>query len=264
MPRASSQVLRDPRGEDSLVAIDRFVLATRDSGYKGTASAVAELVDNALQAGGTRIVIRVEHEEGGEGLTLSVLDNGCGMDAGTLGQALRFGGSSRFNDRRGLGRYGMGLPNSSLSQALRVDVTTWQTKHTAIASFLDVDEIAAGATVRVPRPLQTSVPGQAVTLGLNSGTLVSWSRCDRLDHRRPSTLERKLKSFLGRVFRHFLWGGVEITVNGEQVLPIDPLFLQKVSRPRRPRVRNSFGVRHRIATAGSQSTGLRSDFGHVL
>ncbi len=72
MPRASSQVLRDPRGEDSLVAIDRFVLATRDSGYKGTASAVAELVDNALQAGGTRIVIRVEHEEGGEGLTLSV------------------------------------------------------------------------------------------------------------------------------------------------------------------------------------------------
>ena len=35
----------------SIVALDRFIQATRDSGYRGTPSAVAELVDNALQAG---------------------------------------------------------------------------------------------------------------------------------------------------------------------------------------------------------------------
>ena len=38
-------------GSFSIVAVDAFVRATRDSGYKGTPSAVAELLDNALQAG---------------------------------------------------------------------------------------------------------------------------------------------------------------------------------------------------------------------
>ena len=46
---------------------------------------------------------------------LLVQDNGTGMDPFTLRTALRFGGTTRFNDRTGLGRYGMGLPNSSLS-----------------------------------------------------------------------------------------------------------------------------------------------------
>src|SRR5262245_60199544 len=114
--------------DDSLVAIDRFFLATRDSGYRGTSSAVAELVDNALQAGATNIVIDVSSDEVKDGgaLHLQVIDDGAGMDDATLRQALRFGGSTRFNDRSGLGRYGMGLPNSSLSQARRLSVYTWR------------------------------------------------------------------------------------------------------------------------------------------
>jgi hypothetical protein len=34
----------------SIIAVDKFIQATRDSGYKGTASAISELVDNAIQA----------------------------------------------------------------------------------------------------------------------------------------------------------------------------------------------------------------------
>ena len=47
----------------ALVAVERFVLATRDSGYKDTSSAVAELVDNAAQAGARRVLIRVDDDE---------------------------------------------------------------------------------------------------------------------------------------------------------------------------------------------------------
>jgi hypothetical protein len=39
-----------PRGDASIVAVERFIHATRDSGYRGTLSAVAEFVDNSLQA----------------------------------------------------------------------------------------------------------------------------------------------------------------------------------------------------------------------
>ena len=211
----------------SIVAVDKFIWATRDSGYKGTPSAVAELVDNALQAGATEISVKltVDQSESEHPLVLSVLDNGSGMDAETLRMALRFGGSTRFNDRRGLGRYGMGLPNSSLSQAKRVTVHSWESgQGEVLQSHLDIDEISTGAITEVPVPRRVARPH--FVNGHSNGTAVTWSRCDRLDNKRVSTLTRKLLIALGRRFRFFLWDGVSIDVNGDAVEPIDPLFLQ--------------------------------------
>ena len=57
------------------------------------------------------------------------------------------------------------------------------------------------------------------------GTVVVWDECDRLDHKRLSTLESKLGSVLGRMFRYFIWSGkVDLSINGQSVAPIDPLF----------------------------------------
>ena len=56
---------------------------------------------------------------------IAVLDNGSGMDATTLRMALQFGNGTRLDDRSGIGRFGMGLPNASISQAARVDIWTW-------------------------------------------------------------------------------------------------------------------------------------------
>lgn len=215
----------------SIVALDKFIQATRDSGYKGTASAVSELIDNSLQAGATEIAVSITMDEDTHEhpLVLSVVDNGSGMDARSLRTALRFGGSSRFNDRNGLGRYGMGLPNSSLSQAKRVTVHTWRSSRgQVLSSYLDIDEIARGDLTAVPEP--TVVPRPSFINGHASGTLVTWSRCDRLDHRRISTLTRRLLVSLGRRFRHFLWGGVSLKINGDAVMPIDPLYLNADSQ----------------------------------
>ena len=216
--------------DNSLVAIDRFIQATRDSGYKGTQSAIAELVDNALQAGADTIIIQIEPTpDSVDDIRVEVIDNGCGMNSATLQQALRFGGTTRFNDRLGLGRYGMGLPNSSLSQARRLDVHTWRSNRQAFTSFLDVDEIARGKIISVPEPVRTTLPPKALAMGFRTGTIVTWSRCDRLDYRKPTTIARKLQAFLGRVFRYFLWSGTIISINGEPIRAIDPLFLNEDS-----------------------------------
>ena len=210
----------------SIVAINTFIRATRDSGYKGTPSAVSELVDNALQAGATQIFITLtaDEDKNEHPLMLSVLDNGSGMDAFTLRTALRFGGSSRFDDRRCLGRYGMGLPNSSFSQAKRVTVYSWGSCNSGVLrTYLDIDEIASGVLAEVPEPERVDCP--PFVNGRATGTAVIWTGCDRLDNRRISTLTRKLLFSLGRIFRYFLWDGVSIKVNGDAVEPIDPLFL---------------------------------------
>lgn len=212
--------------EFSIVAVDKFVQATRDSGYKSTPSAVAELIDNSLQAGATKIAVSLTRDLKQEEhpIALSVMDNGSGMDGRTLRTALRFGGSTRFNNRVGLGRYGMGLPNSSLSQAKRVTVHSWKSRSGWVfRSYLDIDEITSGEITEVPKPERVRRP--TLVDGYDSGTVVTWTRCDRLDNRRISTLIRKLLRVLGRQFRHFLWDGVSIRVNGDAVEPIDPLFL---------------------------------------
>jgi len=116
------------QGDTSIIILDRFIQATRDSGYKGTASAISELVDNSIQAEATRISISLIPSPDDGTICVRTLDNGCGMDPQTLRQSLRFGGSTRFGFRTGLGRYGMGLPNASLSQARRIVVYTWQEK----------------------------------------------------------------------------------------------------------------------------------------
>lgn len=216
--------------EFSIIALDKFILATRDSGYRGTPSAVSELVDNALQADATEVHVWIKTPDREEdSLVIAVQDNGHGMDAATLRNALRFGGSTRFDDRAGIGRYGMGLPNSSFSQARRFEVYSWRNGASPISCYLDLDEIAAGSLTTVPKPTSAKQPKFFPPSSSSSGTIVVWQRCDRLDHRRISTLTRKMSGFLGRVFRYYLWRGVTITINEEPIRSIDPLFLKSPS-----------------------------------
>ena len=212
--------------DNSIIALDKFIQSTRDSGYKNTASAISELVDNAIQASAQNISVLIQPDgSNGAGIRVAVVDDGSGMDRHTLIQAMRFGGSSRFNDRSGLGRFGMGLPNSSLSQAMRVVVYSWQKSSVPLYTYLDVEEIAIGAMVKVPDPLSAALPEWLGRRDSTSGTAVVWEACDRLDHRRISTIVRKLVSALSRIFRHYLWSGIKIDINGQAVTANDPLFL---------------------------------------
>jgi len=65
----------------SSIALDKFIQATRDSGYKSTAAALSELVDNSIQAAATRIAITVAATtpDDDNGIEVSILDNGLGM-----------------------------------------------------------------------------------------------------------------------------------------------------------------------------------------
>ena len=77
----------------SLVVVHNFIQATRDTGYRSTATAVAELLDNALDAGARTIQVFVFEQQIGlePTIVLAVLDDGSGMDSATLRSALRFG-----------------------------------------------------------------------------------------------------------------------------------------------------------------------------
>jgi hypothetical protein len=209
-----------PVAQAGLIDEPHFILAMRDTGYRSTEAAVAELVDNALEAGARTIDLDVRRDDAGE-LRVHVLDDGRGMDVFRLANALRFGGTDRFASRRGFGRFGMGLPNSSISQARRVDVYSWQLGQSAHCACLDVDRIAGDAQ-GLERPRPAALPDWLGPVS-QSGTLVVWSRCDRIPHRRPGTILGRFRAAFARWYRYPIWDGVVIRVGGEPLAAIDPL-----------------------------------------
>ena len=206
--------LIESKAQPSFSIIDSrmTVKAMRDSGYKSTTHALAELIDNAIESAATEIEIfgmsRRDNRTGRFTLDeLAVLDNGEGMDADTLRGSLRYGHGTR-RDRRGIGRFGLGLPNSSMSQARRVDVWSWQSGVTnAVRTWLSIDDVERGAS-EIPEPELQPIPDgyrEASRSGFgDSGTLVVWSHLDRVEWKQASTTFKHTETLLGRIYRRFL------------------------------------------------------------
>jgi hypothetical protein len=215
----------------AIVNLRRFLEATRDSGYRSFDAAVSELVDNSLQARARRIeIILPDPKQEPSEAHVAVLDDGAGMSPEQLAVALQFGGSHRFNDRNGLGRFGMGLPNSSFSQARRVEVYSWQRHSDTFLTYLDLDELLANDRRALPVPTSASLPQPYDEYADETGTLVIWRKLDRVKHTTWRILLKRLDLCLGRKFRYFLWAGHRIGINGELVAAVDPLFLSSETR----------------------------------
>src|SRR5258708_35565079 len=117
----------------------RLTGSLRDVGYDFP-SAVADLVDNSLAAGASRV--EIEMEVAGAESRVLIADDGCGMTANGLAEALRFG-SRRVYGRGDLGRYGLGLKTASLSQCRTVTAASrWQGGKRTSVRQLDLDLIA--------------------------------------------------------------------------------------------------------------------------
>lgn len=197
-----------------IVSAKLAIDAMRDNGYKNSATAVAELIDNSIQAGGTKIELmcmeKIEYAMANPKARINqiaVLDNGHGMDSDVLVAAMQFGNGTRLNDRTGMGRFGMGLPASSISQARRVDVWSWKTPGEVLHTYLDIDDLGEGL---VPTPEKTEIPEmwKKASLGIGkSGTLVVWSKLDRCVWKTAEALIRNSEFVIGRMYRKFIFDG---------------------------------------------------------
>ena len=242
------------RRAGEIIPPELAVKAMRDSGYKNTAYALAELIDNSVQANATLVeVICIEaHRQVNERTrrriqVIGILDNGDGMSPETLRLALQFGNGTHLTDRKGIGRFGMGLPNSSISQCRRVEVWTWQNgPDNAMHTYLDVDEIEGRTMFAVPVPAHRPLPDEWRARSENietTGTLVVWTNFDdhRLTWRGASATLRNTEALVGRMYRKFiddgllsirllalLTGNAEPTFD-ERVRVNDPLYLMSNS-----------------------------------
>lgn len=238
------------------------ILELQDNGYKSSVSAISEIIDNSIQANATKVdvviiksTVRV-HDEIEE---ILIIDNGDGMDQFVFEKALQMSSGNRSKAKKGLGKYGQGLPNSSISQTKRVEVYTKQ-KTKIYTNYIDLEEIYNSGEPFLPNIEEISkidfpfIKHSKYKLP-DSGTVVRWVSPNKVKPKTARTLVIHLQKLLGRTFRNFIAGytdndgkihKAEINVivydyNGSnyepndlisiyKIKPFDPLFLMTDSQ----------------------------------
>ncbi len=228
----------DAEGWDLMIGA-AFVRGMRDIGYKSTAFAMAELIDNSIQAAASKVEVIFGFSNGTKPSKIAILDDGHGMTPKMTRASLIWGAGTRGNRRDGFGKYGYGLPTASISQCLRVEVYSKVAGGEWYRGYLDVEEIKDGAWTqgnRIQTPIEEIAELPEFVLAhlkadgrwadLDHGTIVVWDRLDsdRIDYKRREALRNKLVTDLGVIYRNYLLD-TPVTVDGVAVEPCDPLFL---------------------------------------
>ncbi len=152
----------------------------RDTGYDFD-TALADVVDNSIDAAATRIVIRTRMDTGGA-ISVTVADNGHGMDTPDLLNAMTYGTSGK-KGKGTLGKFGLGLKTASTAFCRRLSVVTRaQASGEVLKATWDLDHVVQAGKweilIDVPTADEIELLDEAATNA--PGTLVLWEKVDRL------------------------------------------------------------------------------------
>ncbi|WP_176050839.1 ATP-binding protein [Burkholderia sp. BCC1644] len=212
--------------------------SSRDSGFDLSA-AIGEPVDNSFEAGASIIRIGTLKASDGSISDIGIADNGGGIPLEILPNVLSVGYSSRYNSRKGLGRFGMGLKLAALSQGRRAEIYTKARGETTVyRTVLDLEDVQAGTQEYLyvedvgtwPNDFEGLMRHPETNEPFGQGTLVVWRKIDRLrrgGHYGEGVDQRisDLTKFLARAYRRFIDAGLYIDLDGTEVTLHDPLFI---------------------------------------
>jgi hypothetical protein len=210
-----------------------MLLSLRAIGYSFD-TAVADIIDNSIAAGSTRIDISFDIDPA----WVAIVDDGCGMTHDALIEAMQHGGTGPLEARssQDLGRYGLGLKTASLSQCRRLTVVSLKGGDLSAARW-DLDEVERRNEWVLKLPEREEIeklPCCALLVQRNHGTLVLWENFDLAIAGEPDPqraiqkLVLECGDHLGLVFHRYLepeFGkGLGISVNLRPVEAADPFM----------------------------------------
>lgn len=190
-------------------------------------TAIADLVDNSVDAGAEHVLVRILRTAG-RATGLLLIDDGKGMDAGTIDAAMTYA-HKRDYEEGALGHFGLGLKAASLSQADTLAVWSRALGCTAVGRLIDHQTVGRDHRVseldgdQAEERLDTAQAG----FDLATGTIVEWrdvrtflnsSDSDEQTSWLEQTIE-DIRTHLGLVLHR-------IVASGEVAVTIDVLDLE--------------------------------------
>ena len=138
-------------------------------------------------------------------------DDGIGMSTDTLFKCLQLGFSKRYNDRSGIGRFGVGMTLGAITQCTRIEVYSKPKGGNWNMTYLDLDELKDLEAPLSPQPRPAEIPENYAKLTGDHGTLVVWKNWDRED----AKIE-EIEEWIGRTYRKFI--GNQIITDSNNVI----------------------------------------------
>ena len=215
----------------------------RDSDFD-SCSALGEVVDNSIQANAQSVRVHFSTLNKDQIRSVVFIDDGDGMSKEIIQNCLRLGWSSRYNDRSGIGRFGVGMTLGAIHECRRVEVYSKSKGSEWYHTYLDLDEIETSDSqekeweIPTPKKLKPTLEDNLDKyLPSDSGTVVVWSKYDRAADK-PTVLIDQFRVWLGRTYRYFIWNEsvipdvqlrktpLAIYLNGQVIPAIDPLYFR--------------------------------------
>lgn len=192
-----------------VLAPDASILSAIGRGHT-LASAVADLIDNSVDAGATSVSVRfVTHNAVVR--SVRIRDDGCGMTVEQLERAMTLGAGSEHSGSD-QGYFRVGLKAASLSQA-RI-LTVFSTTGFSPAAGMRLDRAQSGPQIRAQVIDSAAAASVLQRRGLDadSGTLVEWSGLESVSeatsyHARRNWFETmivQLRDELGLIFHRLI------------------------------------------------------------
>ncbi|MCV6620118.1 MAG: ATP-binding protein [Cellvibrionaceae bacterium] len=224
----------------SIIQPGQALMSLRDSGYSFP-TAIAEVIDNSLEADANNINVKLFESINGNKKKhverVAIADDGYGMPIDVLHRYMVIGHSTRWMKKDTIGKYGVGAKLAALNFALKIEAWSrtssneaWQYVCFDLQEALDFEQSGKAEQVGVNAPTEQEIPEEyRDLLSGETGTLIVWSKVDRLENGRAAAsvndLIAELTKELGRIFRVFINDGINIKLNNKKIVHHDPLFL---------------------------------------
>jgi hypothetical protein len=218
-------------------------------------SAIADLVDNCLDAGATRISIRLLTKDD-QLVQVEVVDNGKGLDADDADDAMTLGHQRAYGDTD-LGHFGIGMKAASFAHSDVLTVWSSRSGSTPVGRRIRRADFSKDFSCErlTQRAAATAQRKRKAQVGSPVGTTIVWSelrstyRGANVDEARTwmTQAELRLRSHLGVTFHRLIAKDaleIDIVVDelkyaneaiGTPVKPIDPFAYASSGRPGYPK-----------------------------
>ena len=205
-------------------------------------SAICEVIDNSIQADAKEIKIKIEEKiPQGKRIPRPTIiafgDDGSGMDPELLQLCLKLGYSGRYDNRKGIGRFGVGMTFGAISLCQKIEVYSRPKRGNWNYTYLDISGIDKDNEPEIQKIEEKELPKEYEDLVGDFGTLVIWSMIDRIE---TELKKDELLHIIGRIYRKFIGEEIikdkkilkndnirKIFINNDIVHSHDPLFVTK-------------------------------------
>lgn len=217
-----------------------FLERFRSSDYKSSVYAIAEIIDNCVDAKAKNIEI-ITITKKGKITDIYFVDNGQGMTEKILSKCVVFSEGTNTSGTDKTGFFGMGLPNASLSQCRDFSVLceiegTWRQNRVDFVEMKRLGELFIKDVFDAEETLVKSIKNWSHIENIK--TVVHWGDLDKLDNYNATTLMNRTERLMGRIHRYSIRSGISINFYNysdgnkkpdisHRIIENDPMFLTK-------------------------------------